>query len=101
MVGKVDDLADDPQMRHAGAIVEIAADGPVSGPTIGSPVFMEGWKSVPPAAPALGQHSREISTEIGYPAEEIDRLLGPVWSGKLTKRGRSPPRKEPRNEQVT
>jgi crotonobetainyl-CoA:carnitine CoA-transferase CaiB-like acyl-CoA transferase len=77
VVGKVDDLADDPQMRHAGAIVEMAADGPVSGPTIGSPVFMEGVEKRPPgAAPALGQHSREILTEIGYPAEEIDRLLG-------------------------
>ncbi|MGB1006828.1 MAG: CoA transferase, partial [Thalassobaculaceae bacterium] len=81
VVGKVDDLGGDAQMRHAGAIVDMAADdahaAALSGPTIGSPVFMAGVEKRPPsAAPALGQHSREILSEIGYPATEIDRLLG-------------------------
>ena len=57
--------------------VSSGGESPTSGPTIGSPVFMEGVEKRPPgAAPALGQHSREILIEIGYAAEEIDRLLG-------------------------
>ena len=68
--------------RHAGAIVEMAADGPVSGPTIGSPVFMEGVEKLPPAPPRRWASTRARFNRDWLPRQEIDGNAGPVWSGK-------------------
>jgi formyl-CoA transferase len=72
-VAKLDDMAGDEQLRHAGALVPHGSDG---GLTVGSPVFMDGeTKRRPQPAPDVGAHNREILAELGYDASEIDRLV--------------------------
>lgn len=71
-VARITDHADDPQLRHAGAIIEDAA-GRL---TVGSPVFLDGEdKRIPTPAPAPGEHSREILAEAGFDAPAIDGLI--------------------------
>jgi crotonobetainyl-CoA:carnitine CoA-transferase CaiB-like acyl-CoA transferase len=72
IVNTLDDLLDDDQARHAGAIVPFA-DG--SGETISSPFNVDGEaKRQPGAAPAIGQHTDEILREHGYSDAEIRKL---------------------------
>ena len=70
-VARVGDLADDAQLRHAGAVI----DGP-NGPTIGSPVFMDGVEKVPvKSAPGLGADSQEILAELGFDPDQIKAMF--------------------------
>jgi crotonobetainyl-CoA:carnitine CoA-transferase CaiB-like acyl-CoA transferase len=74
MVGKIDDVPDDPQMRAIGALVPFA-DGDVL--TVSSPFQLDGEVKVSPRrAPALGQHSEVVLREAGYDADQIGRLRG-------------------------
>ncbi len=68
---KMEDLLQDEQIRHAGAMVPTAGsfDGDWA---IGTPVFVQGEaKKRPEAPPAIGQHNEEICAELGYSAEQI------------------------------
>ncbi len=72
VVNTLDDLLDDDQTRHAGAIVPFA-DG--SGETISSPFNVEGETKRPPAvAPSIGEHTNEILREHGFNDAEITKL---------------------------
>ena len=72
VVGKVDDVAHDEQMRAIGALVPFA-DGEAL--TVSSPFHLDGEAKVAPRrAPALGQHSEAVLREAGYGADEIGRL---------------------------
>ena len=73
LVGTTDEAAIDTQAIAAGMLPRIeGAD--VS--TIDSPLHIDGPAKAPPRrAPDIGQHSREILAEAGYPAETIDALL--------------------------
>ncbi len=72
MVGTLDDIVEDEQARHAGAIVRVA-DG--SAETVSSPFQVDGeTKRAPDAAPGIGQHTDEILREYGYTAADITRL---------------------------
>jgi crotonobetainyl-CoA:carnitine CoA-transferase CaiB-like acyl-CoA transferase len=72
IVNTLDDLLEDEQARHAGAIVPFA-DG--SGHTVSSPFNIDGEvKRQPGAAPAVGQHTDEILREYGYGDTEIRTL---------------------------
>ncbi|MDQ8730287.1 CoA transferase [Bradyrhizobium sp. LHD-71] len=72
IVNTLDDLVDDEQARHAGAIVPFA-DG--SGLTISSPFNVDGeTKRQPATAPSIGQHSDEILREHGYDDADIRKL---------------------------
>ena len=67
------DLPHDPQMRANGLFRPIV-DLP-GRETVDSPIFLDGEEKMPiHAAPAIGQHTREVLLEIGYSDAEIDAL---------------------------
>ena len=72
-ITRVEDLVDDPQARAAQAIVE--TDNPAMPLTLAVPFRIEGVEPRRAGpAPALGEHSSEILREVGFAAEEIERL---------------------------
>jgi len=76
VVGTLDDIAGDPQMRASGALVPI--DDPRAGAalTVNSPIAIEGQDKVPPRlAPGIGEHTVAVLREAGFDATEIERLL--------------------------
>lgn len=78
-VGPVNDMREamaDPQLRARGMVRTV--DGPTGEETlqIGTAVKFAGAEPPAPApAPALGDATREVLSEIGYPDDEIERLL--------------------------
>jgi len=72
---RLEDLADDVQIRHLGVFYEFAH--PTLGPVRAAnrPIRFDGDNHSnfsPP--PALGEHTAEVLLEIGLPVEEIERL---------------------------
>jgi crotonobetainyl-CoA:carnitine CoA-transferase CaiB-like acyl-CoA transferase len=73
---KLDDVVQDPQMRTAGAFIDMEYPGIGTVETVNSPVFVTGvQKRKPTAAPAVGEHTREILRELGYSADTIKALV--------------------------
>jgi formyl-CoA transferase len=74
IVATVNEALDDPQMRHAGALLPFA-DG--QGLTVMTPFHIDGVDKVPARrAPSVGQHNETVLREAGYSADEIERLRG-------------------------
>ena len=76
VVGTLDDIAHDRQMRASGALVPI--DDPRAGAslTVSSPLQIRGQEKVPPTlAPAIGEHTVEVLRAAGIAEAEIERLL--------------------------
>jgi formyl-CoA transferase len=76
VVGTLDDIPHDAQMRASGALMPI--DDPRAGAsfTVSSPLQVGGQDKVPPTlAPAIGQHTIEVLRAAGISAVEIERLL--------------------------
>ena len=72
VIGKMADLAQDEQMRAAGALVPLA-DG--SGLTVSSPFEIVGTqKRAPGSAPELGEHSESVQRDSGFSEAEIAAL---------------------------
>ena len=72
IVGTVNEVLDDRQMRDSGALVPFA-DGEHL--TVSSPFHIDGVDKVPAQrAPAVGQHSDSVLREAGYGSDEITRL---------------------------
>ena len=75
VVATLDDVVADKQMTANGVFVEI--DDPALGRvrTVDTPLQIEGQPKVKPMpAPRLGEHTREILTEIGLSGQEIQSL---------------------------
>ena len=72
IVGKVDEVLDDAQMRDAGALVPFA-DG--QGLTVSAPFHIDGVDKIAPRrAPGIGQDSDAVLAEAGYSADQIGKL---------------------------
>jgi crotonobetainyl-CoA:carnitine CoA-transferase CaiB-like acyl-CoA transferase len=74
IVATVNEALDDPQMRHAGALVPFG-DG--NGLTVMTPFHIDGVEKVPASrAPSIGQHNEAVLREAGYSTEDVERLRG-------------------------
>ena len=75
-VTRLSDLRDDPQVRANRMLVPIEGS-PVPGlETVDSPIHLHGAVKRPArVAPEIGEHTREVLGELGYPAARIDALL--------------------------
>jgi crotonobetainyl-CoA:carnitine CoA-transferase CaiB-like acyl-CoA transferase len=72
IVGTVNEILDDRQMRDCGALVPFADGAQL---TVSSPFHIDGVDKVPAQrAPAIGQHSEAVLSEAGYAAGDIARL---------------------------
>ncbi|MGE0750345.1 MAG: CaiB/BaiF CoA transferase family protein [Variibacter sp.] len=72
IVGTVDDLSSDAQMREANVLVPFADDSML---TVNSPLWIEGADKVAPRpAPSVGQHSDAVLRDAGYDADRIASL---------------------------
>ncbi len=71
----VEDMFDHPQVAAEGILARFEHGGVGHYRGMAHPVhFPDGPEPAPFTAPDLGQHSRAILTDLGYTAEEIDRL---------------------------
>ena len=74
IVATVNEALDDPQMRHAGALVPFA-DGKHL--TVSTPFHIDGVEKVPARrAPSVGQNNEAVLREAGYTADDVERLRG-------------------------
>ena len=85
VVGTLDDIAHDPQMRDSGALVPL--DDPRAGAalTVSSPLWIEGQEKVAATmAPGLGEHTLEVLREAGLDEADLARLqqAGVIVQGK-------------------
>jgi crotonobetainyl-CoA:carnitine CoA-transferase CaiB-like acyl-CoA transferase len=72
VIGTLADMAHDPQMRQAGALVPYAHR---DGLTLSSPIHLAGSaQRAPGPAPGLGQHNTELLREAGYTEAQIHQL---------------------------
>ncbi len=76
VVGTLDDIPHDEQMRASGALVPM--DDPRAGAafTVSSPIQIDGQQKVPATfAPEIGEHTVEVLRTAGVAEAEIQRLL--------------------------
>lgn len=73
---KLEEVVDDPQMRAAGAFVDLEYPGEGKLTTVNSPIFASaGEKRKPTAAPRLGAHTKDVLRDLGYDEEAIAALV--------------------------
>ena len=75
VVGTLDDIPGDAQMRASGALVPLEDPRAGAPLTVASPIWIEGQEKVPPRlAPAVGEHTVEVLRAAGFADAEIERL---------------------------
>ncbi len=85
-VNSIEAALADPQVEHNRMIVEMRHPDLGSIKTVGIPVKMEGTPGlVRLAPPRVGEHTREVLAELGFPPEEIETMVG----GRAGERARS------------
>jgi formyl-CoA transferase len=68
------DLANDPDLRKSGTIVEVEQKERGTFLTVGSPIKFSSFAPKITGAPLLGEHSDEVLAELGYDGPAIDAL---------------------------
>lgn len=68
------ELADDPNLRAAGTVVEVEQKGRGTFLTVGSPIKFSAFTPEIVGAPLLGEHSEEVLAELGYDGPAIAAL---------------------------
>src|ERR1700750_1942927 len=77
------DVIKDPQLQANNIVVPLEGAGENLKLTISSPIQMHGVAKVPAKrAPELGEHNDEVLTELGFDANEIERLRAGGVIGK-------------------
>lgn len=68
------EIAEDPDLRESGTIVEV--EHPTRGKylTVGSPIKFSGFKPEIMGSPLLGEHNDEVLASLGYTPEDIAEL---------------------------
>ena len=70
-------VAEDPQIRHNGMVVEMPHSKGFTVQMAGTPFWFDRAKAISGGAPpALGEHTHEILVEAGCPSDAVDRLTG-------------------------
>ena len=76
VVGTLEEIPHDPQMRASGALVPIEDPRAGASLTVSSPLQIGGQEKVSATmAPEIGEHTVEVLREAGLDRAEIDRLL--------------------------
>jgi crotonobetainyl-CoA:carnitine CoA-transferase CaiB-like acyl-CoA transferase len=85
-VATITEAACDPQMEANGVFVEV--DHPGRGPlhTVNSPVNLQGFsKAKPVPAPGIGEHTRELLSQLGYSPDDIEAMIASGAAGQPAK----------------
>jgi len=70
----IPEVIDDPQVAHLDTFYE--EQHPTEGRNLGiyRPVLIDGKRDTVPPAPTLGEHTDAVLTDLGYGADDIERL---------------------------
>ncbi len=76
-INNVEQVFADPQVIHRAMLIELPHGGGGAVPSVRSPIRMSESPTVHArAAPMLGEHTAEVLAEVGYDADDVDRLAG-------------------------
>jgi crotonobetainyl-CoA:carnitine CoA-transferase CaiB-like acyl-CoA transferase len=74
-INTIDEVFADPQVRHRGMRIDLPLPGGGTVPAVRTPITMESALVYERPSPRVGEHSRELLAELGYPPDEIERLV--------------------------